>query len=105
MIYLASPYSHPDAVVRNLRYERVLFHCAEQMRAGKVIFSPIVYGHQFALLGLAQTDHVWWKEFNERMMAGSEALHVLMLEGWHESNGVSHEINFAHEIGLEVKFV
>ena len=105
MIYVASPYSHPDAVVRNIRYERVLYYCAELMKKGEVAFSPIVYGHQFALLGQAQTDHIWWKKFNEYMLRSSKEMHVFMLAGWKESAGVNHEIDYADKLNLEVKFV
>jgi len=105
MIYVASPYSHPDAAVRHVRYERTLYYCAEQMRKGLVVFSPIVYGHQFALLGLSQTDHVWWQDFNERMLLSAESIHIFMIAGWKESEGIAHEIDFAQRHGIEVKYV
>ena len=48
MIYLASPYSHPDAVVREQRFRDVCLAAARLIRAGQIVFSPIAHSHPIA---------------------------------------------------------
>lgn len=102
MIYIANPYSHPEAAVRQERYLRVLNYCGRRMMMGETVFSPIVYGHPFALLGLAGIAHTDWISFNERMMLASSELRVLYMPGWQQSKGIKHEVDFANRHGIPV---
>jgi hypothetical protein len=45
MIYLASSYSYPEAAVRGRRYHAACAATADLIRAGQIVFSPIVHGH------------------------------------------------------------
>jgi len=94
MIYLASPYSHPDPIVRRLRYEQTRRFTHEAIQLGAVLFSPIVYCHHFSTEHGAPTDAASWQAFNEWMMSRSEACWVLTLPGWAESVGVTAEIRY-----------
>ncbi len=53
MIYLASPYSHPDAVVREYRFRAACQAAASVMRSGQHVFSPIAHSHAIAEYGVA----------------------------------------------------
>lgn len=102
MIYLASPYSHHDALVRHERYILTLAYTHVCLRRGEIVFSPIVYGHQFAEMGLAGTDFRFWQSFNDSMVLRSTAVRVLKIAGWDQSVGVEHEMLLAktHEIPI-----
>lgn len=103
MIYLASPYSHPAEHIRIRRYLAARDFCHAEMQKGRVIFSPIAYGHQFARdLGFPG-DHNTWLEFNNEMMLLASSFWVLQLDGWKESLGISHEITRAIAIGLSIE--
>ena len=104
MIYLASPYSHPDPAVRAERYARTLDFTSHWIKLGAAVFSPIVYCHQFVPLGHG-TSAGDWNSFNLVMMRKSRRLWVLMLPGWDESRGVGFEIDWfrAHNIKPEMK--
>jgi hypothetical protein len=104
LIYLASPYSHPDPAVRNARYEAVARYTILAIREGFVIFSPIVYGHQLALTGDLPTDAEWWRSFNETVIAACDSMIVLQIDGWQESLGVKMEIEFAASRNIPVVF-
>ena len=43
MIYLASPYSDPDPAVRQSRFEAACKATAEMLRAGLIVFSPVMW--------------------------------------------------------------
>ena len=94
MIYLASPYSDPDPIVRRVRYERTRLFTHEAIQLGAILFSPIVYCHQFSVEHGAPFAASDWRDFNEWMMSKSEACWVLTLPGWEKSLGVQAEIAF-----------
>ena len=52
MIYLASPYSHPDPAIREARFDAACRVTAEQIRAGQPVFAPVVMGHPLVRYGL-----------------------------------------------------
>jgi len=105
MIYLASPYSHPDSAIRRERYAAALLYCKRQMSVGQVIFSPIVYGHQFATAFSLPTDHNYWQGFNERVLIPCNQVHVLALPGHTESEGIRAERAFAEAYGISILVV
>lgn len=104
MIYLASPYSHPDRVIRNQRFLCALNYSNRCLKRGESIFSPIVYGHVFAEFGLAKTDHLSWLSFNETMLGLASEIRVLTLPGWKDSLGIEHELAFAEARGIPVTY-
>lgn len=63
MIYLASPYSDPDPAVREQRYEAACAATVAMLRAGHVVFSPIVHSHPLVAYGLP-TDWAFWQRVN-----------------------------------------
>ena len=104
MIYLASPYSHPDAAMREARFRDVCRAAARLMREGHVVFSPIAHGHPIAAYGLP-TDWRFWEPFDREQLERCDELVVLTLAGWRESKGVQSEIRIARELGKLVRFL
>ena len=105
LIYLASPYSHPDPEVRQQRFETVCFVAANLMREGKHIYSPIAHTHPIALKGDLPKGWDFWEQFDRKMLAACQELWVVMMDGWRESKGVAAEIQIANEMGIPVKYV
>ena len=101
MIYLASPYSHDQAAVRESRFEAVRAVTGKLIRVGHVVFSPIVYSHQFA--ESHGTDFAAWEQFDLTIIAVCRELWVLRLGGWETSKGVWNEIEYAKWLGKPVK--
>jgi nucleoside 2-deoxyribosyltransferase len=104
MIYLASPYSHPHAMVRELRFHDACVALANLVRAGIPTFSPIVQGHPLALHGLP-TDWAFWEAFDRDHISRCDELAVLTLDGWQDSVGVAAEIAIAAELGKPVWYL
>lgn len=93
LIYIASPYSHPDAAVRLARYEHAKRYTAELLRLGFAAFSPIVYGHGMA--DAVGTHYEPWAKFNDAIISKCSAVHILALDGWKASRGIAHELMVA----------
>ena len=104
LIYLASPYSHPDRVVRKWRYELACKVAALLMRDGHLVYSPIVHSHPLTRFRLpAEWDY--WRRLDEEMLRRCDALAVLRLPGWEQSVGVQAELALAKELGLKSGYV
>jgi hypothetical protein len=100
MIYLASPYSHPDPDVMLARFEAACRHAALLMRLGHIVFSPIAHSHPVALHGkLDALSHSIWLAQDFWFIDHADEVRVLMLDGWRESRGITLEIERARNAG------
>ena len=105
MIYLASPYSHPDPAVVQTRFRAAEVCTVSLMRQGVIVFSPIVNCHGIALKYGLPTDHEFWLRYDFGMLRLAEAMFILMIDGWKESRGVKEEIGFARSAHIPISLV
>jgi hypothetical protein len=104
MIYLASPYSHPDEKVREERYLKAM-EAVVSLLERMHIYSPIVHCHHMAIKYAGPTDAEHWREYNEDFIRSSTGIIVLCIEGWKESIGVRMEVMYAVGQGIPVKYL
>jgi nucleoside 2-deoxyribosyltransferase len=104
MIYLASPYSHPDPAIREQRFQAACRAAASLIRAGEPVFSPIAHSHPIAAYGLP-TDWAFWERDARLHLTASTEVVVLTLDGWRASVGVASEIAIARELGKPVRYL
>jgi hypothetical protein len=105
LIYLASPYSHKDPVVKELRFRSAARIGAKMMAAGKYIFSPISHTHPIALAGKLPGEWQFWEGYDRVMIKCCQRLTVAKIDGWETSTGVQAEIKIADELGIPVDYV
>ncbi|MCX7801381.1 MAG: DUF1937 family protein, partial [Fimbriimonadales bacterium] len=104
MIYLASPYSHPDPAVREARYQAACRATAALLQAGWVVFSPIVHSHPLVKFALP-TGWDFWERIDRDYLARCDEVVVLTLPGWEASVGVREEVRLARELGKPVRYL
>lgn len=106
-IYLASPYSHPEASVREERFKAACKKAAQYLSKGKACFSPIAHSHPIAdyMEEAARMDFELWMKADLPLLKDAAELHVLCLDGWRTSRGVTREIEYADQVGIPVKQV
>jgi hypothetical protein len=104
MIYLASPYTHSDPSVREARFDAACLATVALVRAGHVVFSPIVHGHPLVRFDLP-IEWDYWERFDCEHLRRCDEMVVLMLEGWRESRGVQAEIDLAIEMDLPIRYL
>jgi hypothetical protein len=94
MIYLSSPYSSPDAAVRQSRVALVRRVMAELMAQGHITICPLAMNHDaMELLGFdrgPRTDY--WRELEVRLADACDELVVIDAPGRAQSKGVAREI-------------
>ena len=103
LIYLASPFSYPDPLVRHERYQAACANTAWLMKGGLNIYSPIVHSYPLVAYGLPSTWD-FWKVVDGEMLSRCDMLMVLMLPGWANSTGVREEIAIADALLIPVSY-
>ena len=103
LIYLASPYSHPNPATRQLRFDMVCEFAARLASDGKIVFCPIAHTHPLEKYGLPR-DWDFWQRFDQPFMDRCDELIVLCLPGWKDSTGVTDEILQFKKAGKPVSF-
>ncbi len=104
LVYLASPYSHPDASVREDRFRAVCKAAGHMMAEGEFVYSPIAHTHPIACETDLPKGWFYWSEFDRLIISKCDELCVLTLDGWDKSEGVAAEIKIAEELGIPVGF-
>ena len=99
MIYVASPYSHPDMEMMEARFQRVSMYVRDLLADKQWCYSPIVHCHELALTYSLPTDASYWGAYNRHMISKANSLHVLMLKDWEHSHGIKLEIVHSHVHG------
>jgi hypothetical protein len=101
LIYLASPHSNPEPMVRQMRYDLVLGVLGILIKNGLHVFSPIVHSHNLNM----EINFDFWKELDFQIISKCDELWVLFIDGTHESKGVKEEIKEAVRLGIVIKGV
>jgi hypothetical protein len=104
VIFLCSPYSHPEPFVREARFLAACKATATLLKHGHAVYSPIVHGHPLAPFGVP-TDWSFWHGVNAWHLERCELVVVLMLNGWQESAGVRREVEIAQELNKPVTYL
>lgn len=95
IIYLASPYSHPNPEVKHERFEEIARIAGTLMGEGQLIFCPITHTHPIQLYS-ADLPSGWdfWQRFDKEFLDFCKGMIVVMMDGWKESVGVQAEIQY-----------
>ncbi len=104
MIYLASPYSHDNTLVRETRFRMACRVAAQLMRHGEQVFSPIAHTHPIAEFGLPK-GWEYREEFDRWYIERCDEVIVLMIDGWKTSRGVCAEIILAKEFNKPIRYM
>ena len=105
LIYLASPYSHPDPLVRHDRFLLACRAAGWLIRHGITVFSPIAHSHPIAMAVEMGGCFDTWQRHNRRWLEACDELAVLTVEGWQQSRGVAGEMAWAAELGKATTFL
>lgn len=104
MIYLASPYSHPDAAIREERFHAACRAAAQLMRTGNAVYAPICHSHPIARFGLP-TEWSFWEATDREHLARCTEVVVLLIDGWQESEGIQREIRIAKGLRKPLRYL
>jgi len=103
MIYIATPYTHDDKRIEQLRFDLVTLVAARLIAKGLHIYSPITHCHPIAQAFDTGTDWETWRDMDLYMLGVCAELWVLKIDGWEHSEGVRCEIAAAKHCGIELR--
>ena len=101
-IYMGSPYTGTPEQQQE-RYEQARWATAQLLKAGTVVYSPIVHCHDLALCHQLPGSIDFWRWYDLAMIEAAHTLFVLTLPGWEESKGLRWEINLATDLGMPIR--
>ena len=104
MIYLATPYSDPNAGVRIDRAWEARRYMAALMKAGHVVFCPIAMTHDTAEEYGLPYEFEFWDRMNREFISVSSEVIIAQIPGWRKSRGVTHELTIAADIKKPVRY-
>lgn len=102
LLYLASPYTHPDDKVREQRYQDAKEATAFLLKSGFMTFSPIVYSHTLSIENAMMTSFAFWGPIDLRILRSCDVLCLLTLDGWKASKGMKAEFEYAQTLGKSI---
>lgn len=105
LYYLASPYSHKDPCIKEMRYVMVCMVSALLYRLGYNLLEPIACSHPVARMFALPTGYEFWKKRDRKMIEVSDGVIVVQMKGWLTSVGVTDEIQYALSIGKPVYYL
>lgn len=105
LIYLATPYNHPDPAVREERFNLACLAAATLMQNGVHLFCPIAHTHPIALQGNLPCDWDYWQEYDRLMLNSCTELWIVQMDGWDQSEGIKGEIKIARELNKRVFYL
>ncbi len=105
MIYVASPYSHPDKDVVEYRVKTVSQYSAKLLIDKQPSISPITVGTTILKYTDLPSDFEFWQQFSYDLLSVCTEIHILMLDGWRESIGVQAEIAYAEEHNITITYI
>jgi sugar phosphate isomerase/epimerase len=105
MIYLASPYTHPEPEVMEQRFDAACRAAGALMAKGLIVFSPIAHTHGIAVRCELPRGWDFWAKFDREFVERAECVIVLRLAGWETSRGVAAELRIAEEAGIPIEYM
>ncbi len=102
--YLATPYSRYSKGIE-AAFNDAVSAAATCIKAGVMVFSPIAHSHPIAVAGQIAGHFEQWAALDEAMIAASNGMIVVEMEGWQESAGIKAEIDLCHKLGKSVHFM
>lgn len=105
LIYLATPYNHPEPSVCLARFDYACLTASRLMHDGVHLFCPIAHTHPIAVLGNLPCGWDYWQEYDRLMLTACDELWVVQMNGWDRSEGIKGEIGIANELGKRIFYL
>jgi hypothetical protein len=103
--YIGSPYSHPEALIREERFIHAAYYLMQKLKRREWAYSPIVHCHQLSQIWGMPTDAEFWRDYDFAMLAHARKFEVLRLDGWDQSLGLKGEIEEATRLNIRIEYI
>lgn len=105
-IYLASPYTSEDILVREVRFLEVVRAAAYVINKLRInAFAAIAFSHSLAVRYTMPCEWEFWADYDQAMISHAVELWVVAIPGFTNSMGVQTELKIAHRLGKQVRWL
>lgn len=104
LVYLSMPFNDKDSGVMYRRMVQFWKTAGELISAGVHVVSPMSMEPTLRYSDMT-TNWESWANYANALIAASEEVWVMQLDGWDKSSGVAGEILYAREHGKQVRFL
>lgn len=103
VIFLAAPYMHPQAHIRQLRADFVARATAILLAHGHPVLSPVLAWHAVIedLPHQIRYSEAYWKRVEVESFVRCDFFLAISLQGWERSAFVRQGSRLAHEAGIQ----
>jgi hypothetical protein len=105
MIFISAPYTSLYKKTIQKRVEMITFYCGYLLNQGIVSISPVVVGEQIMKHFNFPSDFGFWDKVCFTYLEKATEVHVLTIQGWKGSTGVTGEIEFAKKHNIPIKYI
>lgn len=103
IIYLASPYTHKNPAVMQLRHDMVCQAAAYLIMRGYTVFCPVAHLHNISSF-YSHAHHSVWLKQDMAFLSLCKKLIILKLHHWEASDGIHIEQNLAKELNIPIEY-
>ncbi len=104
ILYVAAPYAHSQAEVREHRFRQACRAAAKLIEANIVVFSPLSHSVPIAEF-LDEKPHEFWMHQDTAILDLCSELLIVGLDGWQQSAGVKEEMFFALKKNMPITLI
>lgn len=104
-IYLASPYTYENELIRDRRFVIVSFLAAYFTETGYCVYSPIINGHTMVQYIDLPYEYDFWAARDKQFIRWCEEFWMVKLDGWEDSVGMPRELTEARLLHKRLKSV
>jgi len=105
LIYLASPYSHPDNRISCWGYSLVRDAVGFLFHYGYHVISPVIHCHDVSQVCNLPFSWDFWKPYCSNILKRCDMFTVLCLEDWSDSIGVMEELTLALSLSIPITYL
>lgn len=80
-------------------------YAAKMMKKGNIVFSPISHSHPIAIQESLPNTLEFWINQDLSFIYWCDEVHVVQLDNWMKSRGVSAEIEYAKQLNKPIKYI
>ena len=103
-VFVSLPYSSSDSAIIEHRVNIAQSYCAELLKQNITPICPVISGHQYIrdIPDFALPYETWLEYALVQLDQTIAELHILMLDGYDESNGIDTEVKQAEQLNIPI---
>ncbi len=106
LIYLSSPYTHEDQLVREVRFLEACKATSWVINTLRInAIGAMVHSHPLVVRYSLPVEWEFWADYDTTIIRACREVWVLCIPGYTNSTGVTTEVRIAKELGRQIRYM